>query len=257
MIRGFATNRVLLVVDGVRLNNAIYRSGNLQNVISIDALSVESAEVIFGPGSLIYGSDAIGGVMDFHSLSPVFSIGKKLPTKGNAVARYSSANQEQTYHADLSIGSKNWSIVSAATYSSFNDLKMGKHGGQDGYLRPEYVERQNEADLITTNSEPELQKFSGYDQWNFLKKIAYRPKKKLLLQYSFTYGGTGTAPRYDRLIQYRNNALRYAEWNYGPMLWRMHSFQLLHDNKTETLNRRSKLVGFVCISAIYGLTQLS
>jgi hemoglobin/transferrin/lactoferrin receptor protein len=77
MIRGFATNRVLLVADGVRMNNAIYRSGNLQNVISIDPLSVESAEVIFGPGSLIYGSDAIGGVMDFHTLEPRFSTDKK------------------------------------------------------------------------------------------------------------------------------------------------------------------------------------
>ena len=36
MIRGFATNRVLIVVDGVRMNNALYRSGNLQNVISVD-----------------------------------------------------------------------------------------------------------------------------------------------------------------------------------------------------------------------------
>ncbi len=68
MIRGFATNRVLIVADGVRMNNAIYRSGNLQNIISIDPLSIDDAEVIFGPGSLIYGSDAIGGVMDFHSL---------------------------------------------------------------------------------------------------------------------------------------------------------------------------------------------
>src|SRR5688572_16162673 len=73
MIRGFATNRVLLVFDGVRMNNAIYRSGNLQNIISIDALSTQTAEVIFGPGSLIYGSDAIGGVMDFHTLEPRFS----------------------------------------------------------------------------------------------------------------------------------------------------------------------------------------
>src|SRR5688572_5521571 len=73
MIRGFATNRVLLVMDGVRMNNAIYRSGNLQNVISIDPLSTETAEIIFGPGSLIYGSDAIGGVMDFHTLEPRFS----------------------------------------------------------------------------------------------------------------------------------------------------------------------------------------
>ena len=72
MIRGFATNRVLMVVDGVRMNNAIYRSGNIQNIISIDPLSLDGAEVVFGPGSLIYGSDAIGGVMDFHTLEPKF-----------------------------------------------------------------------------------------------------------------------------------------------------------------------------------------
>lgn len=48
MIRGFATNRVLLSVDGVRMNTAIFRGGNVQNVISIDPQSVESAEVLFG-----------------------------------------------------------------------------------------------------------------------------------------------------------------------------------------------------------------
>ena len=52
MIRGFATNRVLMVADGVRMNNAIYRSGNNQNIISIDPFSLEDAEVIFGPGSI-------------------------------------------------------------------------------------------------------------------------------------------------------------------------------------------------------------
>src|SRR5688500_16738717 len=97
MIRGFATNRVLLVIDGVRMNNAIYRSGNLQNIISIDALSTQTAEVIFGPGSLVYGSDAIGGVIDFHSLEPGFSTGSKILVKGSALARYSSANNENSF----------------------------------------------------------------------------------------------------------------------------------------------------------------
>ncbi|HAJ83028.1 MAG TPA: TonB-dependent receptor, partial [Zunongwangia profunda] len=55
MIRGFATNRVLISVDGVRMNTAIFRSGNLQNVINIDPLAIERAEVILGPGSMVYG----------------------------------------------------------------------------------------------------------------------------------------------------------------------------------------------------------
>ena len=124
MIRGFATNRVLLVVDGVRMNNAIYRSGNLQNVISIDALSTEAAEVIFGPGSLIYGSDAIGGVMDFHTLEPRFAKTKKMITKGSALSRYSTANQEITGHADINLGWEKWSLLTSVTYSRFDDLKI-------------------------------------------------------------------------------------------------------------------------------------
>src|SRR5690554_4590361 len=59
MIRGFSTKRLLYTVDGVRMNNAIFRDGNLQNVISLDGYSIESTEVLFGPGSVIYGSDAI------------------------------------------------------------------------------------------------------------------------------------------------------------------------------------------------------
>lgn len=230
MIRGFATNRVLLVTDGVRMNNAIYRSGNLQNIIQVDPLSLENAEVIFGPGSLIYGSDAIGGVMDFHTLEARLSKGGML-VKGSAVARYSTANKENTVHADVNLGWEKWSLLTSVSYSKFDDLKMGKNGGQDSYLRPEYVERQNNADVIVPNSDKYVQRFSGYDQLNFLQKVRFKPSEQWDLQYSFTYAGTGDAPRYDRLIQYRNGALRFAEWYYGPMLWRMHNLQVTHAGK--------------------------
>ena len=232
MIRGFATNRVLLVVDGVRMNNAIYRSGNVQNVISIDALSTEAAEVIFGPGSLIYGSDAIGGVMDFHTLEARFSKDKKLIVKGSVLGRYSTANKENTAHADINLGWKKWALLSSFSYSKFDDLKMGKNGGQDSYLRPEYVERQNNSDVIVPNSDPRIQRFSGYDQLNFLQKIRFKPNESWDLQYSFAHAKTGDAPRYDRLIQYRNGALRFAEWYYGPMLWNMQTLHVLHSKKT-------------------------
>ena len=66
MIRGFATNRLLYSVDGVRMNSAIFRSGNIQNVISLDPFAIASTEILFGPGAVSYGSDAIGGVMVFR-----------------------------------------------------------------------------------------------------------------------------------------------------------------------------------------------
>jgi hemoglobin/transferrin/lactoferrin receptor protein len=230
MIRGFATNRVLLVVDGIRMNNAIYRSGNLQNVISIDPLSVQTAEVIFGPGSLIYGSDAIGGVMDFHTFTPKLS-STKTHVSGSVLGRYSTANKEKTGHADINTGWKKWALLSSFSYSSFDDLKMGKNGGQASYLRPEYIVRQGNNDVIIPNDDPRLQRFSGYEQLNLLQKVRFRPSEFWDLQYGFTYAATGDAPRYDRLIQYRNGALRFAEWYYDDMLWRMHNLTITNSKK--------------------------
>ena len=69
-IRGFEANRVLLVIDGVRMNNAIYRSGHLQNSITVNPNSLERTEIIYGPSSVGYGSDALGGVVHFYTKTP-------------------------------------------------------------------------------------------------------------------------------------------------------------------------------------------
>lgn len=244
MIRGFATNRVLLVVDGIRMNNAIYRSGNLQNVISIDALSTENAEVVFGPGSLIYGSDAIGGVMDFRTLEARFATGNDVQVRGSALARYSTANKENTGHADVNFGWKRWALLSSFTYSKFDDLKMGTHGGQDSYLRPEYVQRINGIDSIVQNPDPRVQRFSGYEQLNLLQKVRFKASEQVDLQYSFTFAQTGDAPRYDRLLQYRQGRLRFAEWQYGPMLWRAHSLQALLSGKNRLYDEAKVIVAY-------------
>ena len=108
MIRGFAANRLLLSVDGVRMNNAIFRGGNLQNSIAVDPFSIKNTEVIFGSGSVIYGSDAIGGVVHYYTKEPQWSKNETTAYSGNAQYRYSSANQERTAHVDLSVGTKKW-----------------------------------------------------------------------------------------------------------------------------------------------------
>lgn len=231
MIRGFATNRVLIVVDGVRMNNAIYRSGNLQNVISLDPLALEDAEVIFGPGSILYGSDAIGGVMDFHTLKPKFSSTNKTLIMGNISSRYSTANNEKTIHADINIAGKKLSLLNSFTYSDYDDLKMGKYGGQHGYLRPQYVQRIGNIDSVFTNPDPRVQRFTGYQQRNFISKLRYKPSEAWDMEYAFHYSSTSNIPRYDRLIEYAGGALRFAEWNYGPQNWIMHHLQIQHKAK--------------------------
>ncbi|WP_311195827.1 TonB-dependent receptor domain-containing protein [Antarcticibacterium sp. 1MA-6-2] len=217
MIRGFATNLLLITVDGVRMNNAIFRSGNLQNVISIDPLAIEQAEVILGPGSVIYGSDAVGGVMNFYTLKPVFSY-REDNFSGNAFSRYATANNEKTVHADFNVGFEKWAFLSSVSYSDFDDLRMGSHGPLE-YMRPHYVVTRNGEDLVVENDDPLVQKPTGYNQINLLQKIAYQPHDLWDLNLGLYYSTTSNYPRYDRLYQERNGQLRSAEWYYGPQTW--------------------------------------
>ena len=227
MLRGFAANRVLIVVDGVRMNNAIFRAGNLQNVISADPYALERAEVIHGPGAMTYGSDAIGGVMDFHLLSPKFSSDSTLLFRGGAAARSGSAANEYGGHLDLGLGGRKLAFMSSASFTRFGDLRMGTHGPDD-YLRPWYSEVINGVDSMVTNSDPARQVGSAYDNMNFVAKLAYRPVPSLEVGVSFYHSTTSDVPRYDRLIELRNGAPRSAEWYYGPQNWTMGSLRVQH-----------------------------
>ena len=224
MIRGYSTNRLLITVDGVRMNNAIFRGGNLQNVIAIDPLSIQNTEVILGSGSVIYGSDAIGGVMSFYTQKPKLSYTDSLLFKSNVMLRYASASDEKTGHLDFNLGYKKWGFYTNISYSSFGDLKMGQHGPED-YLRSEFVSRINNEDIIISNSNPLVQKHSGYNQINLMQKARYEASENLSFDLGLYFSTTSDIPRYDRLIRYRNDALRSSEWNYGPQKWFMSNFQ--------------------------------
>src|SRR3712207_547328 len=123
VIRGFEASRVLLVVDGIRMNNAIYRAGHLQNVITVDQNMLERVEVLYGPASTLYGSDALGGVVHMRTKNPKLSLNDKTFWTGSGFVRYSSANKEKTGHADLSIGGKKLAWLQSYNFSDFDDLK--------------------------------------------------------------------------------------------------------------------------------------
>ncbi len=236
MIRGFATNRVLIAVDGVRMNNAIFRSGNIQNIISLDAFATNRAEVIFGPGSIIYGSDAIGGVMGFYTFEPILSHNTNDLFKARANTRYSSANNELTGHVDLNFGFEKWASFTSITYSKFGDMTMGSHG-PDSYLRHEFVERLNGNDYIAPNTDPEKQVPSGYNQINLTQKFKFSPNKSWQFNYGLHYSESSDVDRYDRLIMYDDdNQLKYGEWYYGPQVWVMNNLNIEHSSNSEMFN---------------------
>ncbi|HAH34741.1 MAG TPA: TonB-dependent receptor [Flavobacteriaceae bacterium] len=238
LIRGFSTNRLLIAVDGVRFNTAIFRGGNVQNIISIDPFAVARTEVILGPGSVVYGSDAVGGVMNFYTKKPVFSFKQGTTFSGNTTLRYATANKEKTGHFDFNIGAKKWAFLTSVTYSDFDNLRMGSHGPDD-YLRTQYVETLNGVDTVVQNQNPKIQRPTAYSQINTMQKVRYMPNNNWNFDLGLFYTTTTDYPRYDRLIRTSNDALRSAVWDYGPQQWFSGNLQIQNTPQTNTFFDKS------------------
>ncbi|MFM8592119.1 MAG: TonB-dependent receptor plug domain-containing protein [Sphingomonadales bacterium] len=224
VIRGFEASRVLLVVDGIRLNNAIYRSGHLQNVITIDQFMLDRVEVLYGPGSTLYGSDALGGVVHMRTRTPLLSQGTKTLFTSQLVTRFSTANNERTLHSSQQIGGKKWGWLQSVTVSEFGDLRMGDRYPKkypDFGRRTQYIETINGVDQLVTNHDDRIQKFSGYKQWDLLGKLLFKPRADQTHVLNLQHSNSSNIPRYDRLQDRKTftgigNTLRWAEWYYGP-----------------------------------------
>lgn len=219
VIRGMESSRVLLVIDGVRMNNAIYRAGHLQNVITIDPNMLSRVEILHGPGSVIYGSDAMGGVMHFYTRNPVLSTGDKVFTSGTAMLRYSTAANEYSQSFSLNVGGRKLAALFGASTKDIGDLREGskrddKYGDWGKCLY--YAERIDGKDVMTKNDDPLIQKNSGYTQYDLFGKILYKPTQNYALTLNMQYSNSSNIPRYDRLSEYTNEVLTYAEWYYGP-----------------------------------------
>jgi hemoglobin/transferrin/lactoferrin receptor protein len=235
VIRGMESNRVLLVVDGVRMNNAIYRKGHLQSSISVAPNMLDKTEVVFGPSSVLYGSDALGGVIHYYTKTPKLSVEEEV--KSQFFSRFSSVNQEITSHVSAELRFSNWASLTSISFSNFGDLQSGSrrsHGFKDWGKVFYYSENRygNYTENPTVNPRPEVLKNTGYHQTDFLQKFFIPLSKNTELKINLQYSTSSNIPRFDRLIEFKNNSLKFAEWNYGPQNRFLLSSQfLIHPNK--------------------------
>lgn len=227
VLRGFEASRILLVVDGVRMNNAIYRAGHLQNIITMDNAALDRVEVLYGPASTMYGTDALGGAICFYTKSPMLSDGG-FKTSGNAFVRYGSANEEKTGHLDFNLGGRKFAALTSLTYSDFGDLRMGKQVGFNGSFgtRLNYVERINGKDSLIRNSDPQVQKFTGFTQYDLMEKLLFQQNENVSHLLNIQFSNSSDIPRYDRLTDPSGSGLASAEWYYGPQKRLMAAYTL-------------------------------
>jgi hemoglobin/transferrin/lactoferrin receptor protein len=219
------------------MNNAIYRGGHLQDILSLDPMAMENVEIAYGPSAVAYGSDALGGVMSFNTRSPRFTSGDRL-VRGNAMLRYSTADQTGA-HINLETSTERFATFTAFTFNNFGDLRQGNIRNPNYPTfgaRPWYVERINGRDSVITNPNPNVQVGSAYKQYDFIEKISFKQSEKLTHTLNIQYSTTNNVPRYDRLTQVEIENPRFAEWYYGPQTRAMVAYHANLSNGTKLYN---------------------
>jgi hemoglobin/transferrin/lactoferrin receptor protein len=240
VVRGFEASRVLLMVDGVRMNSAIFRAGHLQNIITVDNMILDRVEIVYGPSSTLYGSDALGGVVHLFTKQPQLYksnlVSKKEPWKanGNLVYRYGNGQNEHRQHIDVNIANNKWAYLTSFTNSSFGDMRQGNKRSAaypDFGKRLFYVARENNTDVVKDNSASvNIQKLSGYNQTDLLQKILYKPNENTSHLLNVQISNSSDINRYDRLTETSKGLPVYSEWYYGPQVRNMIGYKLTTSN---------------------------
>jgi TonB-dependent heme/hemoglobin receptor len=195
IIRGLSSNQILILVDGIRLNNSTYRLGNHQYLTTVDNNMLARIEVVHGPLSVMHGSDALGGTINLVSENPQFSEdGNQLNYSFNS--RYASADQEKTVHAGISYITSKLVFQGGFSYKNYGDLRQGTT---------------NISKKLKTGIPGNIQKPSAFTAYDFNGKIIYTPGQKQKLIAAYQQSRQKDVPRFDK---YAYNG--FNRWLYTP-----------------------------------------
>lgn len=169
-VRGMTGNQNLILIDGFRLNNSIFRYGPNQYLTLIDPQMVDRIEIVKGTGSVQYGSDALGGVINIITYTPTYS--DKVKWSPKVYMKATTAGMEKTIRPSFEYSRKKVALYFAASFSDFGDLKGGD---STGFQRP-----------------------SGYKQLSVDTKVSVQLKNLWDIYYSITTVSQQDVPLYHR-----------------------------------------------------------
>ena len=197
-LKGMEANRILLVVDGIKMNNLIYRSGHLHNIMTVDPFALKQVIISNRMSSIIYGSGALGGAILFNTLNPL----KKGIKKFSFYQQIETASEATLANFHAQYGTKKISFLSGITFKSFGNSTMGEnrtHG---------YLNWGNESS--STSGKKQL--FTSYDQVDFIHKTKINLTEKSSISTNTQYSNSSNINRFDML----NGESNYSDWYYGP-----------------------------------------
>jgi outer membrane receptor protein involved in Fe transport len=132
-IRGFTGYRTLALIDGVRYNNSVYRDGPNEYFSLIDSLSLQQIELLSGPASGLYGSDAIGGALNLKSKAPRHQqqIHNDFYQLASISYRSASAEHSDIARAEYEVGlGQEWGLRLGYSHKDFGDVRGADNGSE-------------------------------------------------------------------------------------------------------------------------------
>jgi hemoglobin/transferrin/lactoferrin receptor protein len=179
-IRGFTGRRNLMMIDGIRLNNSTFRSGPIQYWNTIDSLSIDRLEVIKSQGSVLYGSDAIGGTVNVFTKSADFrgEADGAAFHHGSALYRFASNSLSHTGRLEVKTGEGGaWGLHVGATYRDFGDIRDSEVGRmpKTGYEEFDYDLRLDVALSNTATLTVAHQSVKQDDVWRSHRTVFFEP----------------------------------------------------------------------------------
>ncbi len=128
-IRGFTGFRNVFLIDGIRLNNSVFRDGPNQYWNTVDPYSLSRIELIKGPSSVLYSSDAIGGTVSASTLSP-YSYGAGVNVAGRTFYRFSSGERSSVARGEISFSvDERFGLLLGVTGKNYGDIRAGNPTG--------------------------------------------------------------------------------------------------------------------------------
>ncbi|MEY3055543.1 MAG: hypothetical protein RLZZ614_64 [Bacteroidota bacterium] len=194
-IRGLTGNQTLIVLDGIRLNNAIYRYGPNQYLNTIDMFTVDKIDVLKGVGAVEYGSDAMGGVIHVKTKENASKELNKISL--NNTSKFISSDMEKTNRTAIQYATNKWDFIGGISLKKYGDL-VG--GGNIGKQNP-----------------------TGYDEINYDLKTKIKINNQSQLIYSSQNTIQKNVPIYHKIalenyktnhIDYQVRYLNYLKYKY-------------------------------------------
>jgi len=138
-IRGLTGNQTLLVIDGIRINNATYRYGPNQYLNTIDMFTLKKIDILKGIGAIEYGSDAMGGVIQLETKQNTFeNLGKLYASN---TSKFVTNQMESTNRTELQFAQKKWDFIGGISFKNYGDIWGGESVGKQaptGYSERNY-----------------------------------------------------------------------------------------------------------------------